>query len=361
MFHNGIRGVAFDWFRSYLSAREQFTGLGSATSSRQIISCGVPQGSILGPLLFLLYINDIVRSCHKSNLVLFADDTNLLIEHTDFKELINLASIEIQQISHWFQINKLSLNIDKTQFMIFGTPRRQIPFEPTIAINNKQVERVRVIKFLGVYIDDLLNWKFHIRDKSKIISRNLGILHRIKNCVPLNIRKTLYQSLIHTHLTYGISAWGNSHSKEMKSLRLLQKKAVRFISNSKYNAHCYPIFSRLGILTVNDLFHIESCKIYLKSQKNKLPQYHSKQFTRAADTHNYPTRQRDDLRPPTTIHGIQNQLLSVKVAKVWNPLPDSIKQQSTKSVKSFCNRYHQHLISKYPTVCTINNCPSCLS
>ena len=185
----GIRGVAFDWFRSYLSAREQYAGFGSASSSQQVIRCGVPQGSILGPLLFLLYINDIVRYCQNSNLVLFADDTNLLIEHVDFKELIRKASTELQHISSWFQMNKLSLNIDKTQFMIFRTPHKQIPFQPTIAINNKQIERVTEIKFLGVFIDDLLNWKFHIRYKSKVISRNLGILHRIKKLYPFVLEK----------------------------------------------------------------------------------------------------------------------------------------------------------------------------
>ena len=144
-------------------------------------------------------------------------------------------------------------------------------------------------------------------------------------------------------------------------MKLLQKKSVRFVSNSRYNAHCRPIFHRLDILTMDDLFRIECCKIYLKSQKNKLPQYHSNQFIRAIDTHDYPTRQRDDLRPPTTMQSIQNQLLSVKVAKVWNPLQDSIKEQSTKSIKTFCNRYHRHLVSQYYFVCTDNTCPSCQS
>jgi len=210
--------VAFDWFRSYLTDREQCTEFGSIISPKLPIVCGVPQGSILGPLLFLLYINDIINGGNNSKLLLFADDTNVFLEHDNYDELIKVAETELNNISHWLLMNKLSLNVGKTKFMIFQTPRKLLPSIPTIKINSENVEKVTEIKFLGVFIDELMNWKFHIVNKSKVITKNLAVIHRIKNLVPTQTRKTLYYSLIHPHLSYGVLAWGNTHSKEIKHL-----------------------------------------------------------------------------------------------------------------------------------------------
>ena len=221
------RGVAFDWFRSYLTNRIQYTEFRSATSRKLRIECGVPQGSFLGPLPFLVYINDIVNTPSNAKLLLFADDTNLLLEHEKFYDVVNLANTELKNVSKWFVSNKLSLNVDKTKFIIFRTANKTIPTIPVITINSLE------IKFLGVFIDELLNWKFHINNKNKNISNSLAIIHLIKNFIPLSTRKTLYYGLIHPHLSYGVLAWGNTHSKEISHLKTLQKRAVRFIGRTE--------------------------------------------------------------------------------------------------------------------------------
>ena len=150
-----------------------------------------------------MYINDIINySCSNSKLLLFADDTNVFLEHDNYDELINVTKTELDNISHWLLMNKLSLNVGKTKFIIFRTPRKLIPSIPTITINSENIEKVTEIKFLGVYIDELMNWKFHIIYKSKVIAKNLAVIHRIKNLVPIQIRKTLYYSLTHPHLSY---------------------------------------------------------------------------------------------------------------------------------------------------------------
>ena len=256
-------------------------------------------------------------------------------------------------------MNKLSLNVGKTKFIIFRTPRKLIPSIPTITINSENIEKVTEIKFLGVYIDELMNWKFHIIYKSKVIAKNLAVIHRIKNLVPIQIRKTLYYSLIHPHLSYGVLAWGNTRSKEIKHLKTLQKRSVRFVIRARYNSHSKQIFHSLDILTIDDLFNMQCCKLFLRSMNNILPQYFINTFRTVNDRHNYATRQQDNLRPPTAFHNIQNQLLSVKVAKIWNHLPQTIRQYSDNSINTFCNKYHNYLINQYPLICEIRNCYIC--
>ena len=125
------------------------------------------------------------------------------------------------------------------------------------------------------------------------------------------------------------------------------------------NSHSKPIFRSLSILTIDDLFNMQCCKLYLKSLKHTLPVYFREQFRKVNDTHNYPTRQQDNLRPPTISCNLQNQLISVKVAKVWNHLPHSLKPYSVNSIHNFCNRYHDHLVKQYSNNGEHRNCYIC--
>ena len=157
----GIRGSALSWFQSYLKNRKQFVSYNGATSGLKLVKCGVPRGSILGPLLFLIYINDLSNVCPCTNPILFADDTNLFINGKDIFVFHDVLNKELANISEWLNVNKLSLSINKTQFMVFS--RRKItPPKIDIEIDNQSVMETDLSKFLGVYIDKKLTWKTHI-------------------------------------------------------------------------------------------------------------------------------------------------------------------------------------------------------
>ena len=164
--HYGIRDVTYLWFKSYLSDRKQYTSLNGVDSDIKNISCGVPQGSVVGPLLFLLYINDLPNISSKLNFFLFADDTNIYFECKDLRNLEKIMNFELKKLYEWLCINRLSLNISKTKFVIFHVPNKP-KYPITILINNNAIDEVKYIKYLGVTLDAQLSIKYHIDELSK--------------------------------------------------------------------------------------------------------------------------------------------------------------------------------------------------
>ena len=188
--HYGIRGLLNNWFSSYLTDRYQTTQVGSHVSKKERCLCGVPQGSVLGPLLFLLYINDIYNSSKKLSFHLFADDTNLLYADKNLKSLETVVNEELRNIGNWLMANKLSLNVKKSNFVIFRPYQKRIDYEVDIKIFDYSanclvsLERKVTVKYLGVLIDSKLSWTDHITYISTKISKSLGILARLRHFVP---------------------------------------------------------------------------------------------------------------------------------------------------------------------------------
>ena len=315
--HYGFRGIVIDWFKSYLSNRKQFVRYQMKDSDHKTIKCGVPQGSILGPLLFILYVNDIVNTTSLLELILFADDTTLLFSHSDIASKENTINNELQEICNWFKANKLSVNASKTNYMVLGTQNSTSKFGPlnqndmsenlqsssssnagkvplNIILDDVSLDRVSSTKFLGVIIDENLTWKKHIDAISKTISRNAGMLTKLKHFVPENILYTLYCTMILPYINYSIIIWGSACKLYLEKIFKLQKWAIRTISNSHYRSHTGPLFLKHNILNVYDTYQLSIGIFMYKHHTNQLPSNYSTYFTKHIQTHHYLTRNAQD-------------------------------------------------------------------
>ena len=194
--HYGIRGVALDWIQSYLNNRSQFVCFNDVNSSYSNITCGVPQGSILGPLLFLIYINNLSNISTLLFTILFADDTNIFLQSKNIDDLVKQMNLELSKIVMWLEVNRLSLNIKKTHFMIFATGNHSIhkynEINQDIEINNYPIDRVHSTKFLGVYIDSKFNWSEHIKYIRGKLSKSIGIICKATTLLNRSTLVTLY-------------------------------------------------------------------------------------------------------------------------------------------------------------------------
>ena len=346
------------WFESYLTNRVQYVQFNDGISSFSSISTGVPQGSILGPLLFIIYMNDIASVTNKFHFTLYADDTSLVEPICTFSYgtvgtsgISDSINSELCLITDWLCLNKLSLNAKKTKMMIFHHRQKNISkLNLQLFINNTKIEQVKEFDFLGMVIDECMTYNSHINKISSKISRINGVLSRLKRFVPSHILKMIYNALIQPHLNYGILLWGNNIARIQK----LQKWSVRSITLSKYNAHTDPLFIKLKILKVSDIYLLSLLKFYHKYKANLLPIYFTGMFDLIYPTHNYLTRQRGQ---PVVI-GCKTKLAE---ASIRYSLPSTISKMSenitnkisTHSLYGLSNYAKSFFISNYKPVCTI--------
>jgi len=353
----GVRGLANKWVENYLTGRKQYVNFNGQSSTSSYITCGVPQGSILGPLLFLLYINDLPRCSNSSHFIIFADDTNIIFSHKDPNNLEILINNELHKISNWFKLNKLSLNIDKTNFMIFKNKHSNKPdltFE--VKIGNKDIHKVNTTKFLGILIDSNLSWKSHTSHIIKIVSKYNGIIRRVKPYLPLDSLKTLYNTFILPYLSYCALIWADKNNSNLEPLYLIQKKAIRTCTNSVWLAHTNPLFSQLKTLKIRDIY-IHQLGTYLYRYHNNLlpPGHLTISFTTVADSHSYTydTRQSSNIQIVPTNTLLAQNTIKIQGAIFWNFLRHSIK--NSQSLPTFKKNLKQHIIEQYDSDESSNN------
>ena len=340
LFYYGVRGVALNWFRSYLMGRKQYVVVDGVESNFKELSCGVPQGSVLGPLLFLLYVNDVVNSSSVFRFSLFADDTVVVISHKNAHRLIALVNEELSKLLLWFQSNKLLLNQEKTNYIIFRSKNKRVPGDINdISVNNIVLKRVHSLSFLGVTIDEFLDWKTHIKNVTLKVSRSIGVLSKLKFTVPQNVLMLLYNSIVLPHLSYCNIVWGNSYSSYLNKMKILQKRAVRILTYSMYNSHTKLLFSRMKVLPVQELILLNTCIFMYHFHTGNLPHIFQNMFISNSSVHSHNTRQTKLLhKPPVrTTHALKS-FRNVGISK-WNDLNEDIRSSSTLSrFKVLCKR-----------------------
>ena len=310
----GIKNNNLKWFSSYLSNRKQVIQAGAIKISYEDIVCGVPQGSILGPLLFIIYVNDL---CNVSKILepMFADDTNLFFSHKNIKDLFQAVNSELGKVFQWFNANKLSLNKDKTKYTFFHKAREKynIPLKlPALFINDKEIERVTSIKFLGVLFDEHLSWKDHITAIENKISKNLGLLYRAKRVLDSDALKKLYFSFFHSYLNYGNIAWASTTKAKLK-------KRVRVVNNG--NADIKELMFKMKVLNIYKLNIYQVLTFMFKIKTNTAPLVFRTQFKEIQ--HTYPTRcSKNSFVENQLVYSQTKFSVSSRGPRLWNNILD---------------------------------------
>jgi len=348
--HIGVDNLANKWLTSYLSNRSQCVAVNGAKSDYSKISCGVPQGSILGPLLFSIYINDMHKSVNKSTVFHFADDTNLLFSHKNPKELKKTMNKELKLLFEWLCANRLSLNVGKTEFIIFRPPKMSLKDRIVLTLNKSKIYESRKIKYLGLIIDDRLSWKFHINELCKKLNRSIGMLYKIRQYCPTTVLKSLYHSLFSSHLSYGLAVWGNADLIYLDKISKLQKRAVRAITFADYRASSLPILKKLEILSVKDLFEYKVSSLMWDFDHNTLPPSLATQFSRKNTLHSHQTRMATSGKleiKSTYTKKYGTKAFKVYGAKMLNQLMNTEMYSGSRTKKMFQNKLRKHFLEKY--------------
>jgi hypothetical protein len=340
----GFRGISLSLMRSYLTGRSQYVEINhvdvkslnqrALSSSRKVTKYGVPQGSVLGPLLFLMFINDLPKAVHEAKVVLFADDTNILIIDKNFKSLSDKTLVTLYQLENWFASNHLIINIDKTKALFFQGRGSRLIDKPELYLNNKKILYTTNIKFLGIYITENLSWALHLHHLMQKLNKAVYLIKTLRDFVSLSILRCVCFAKFESLLKYGIIFWGCGQ-KDMQTVFKIKKRCLRLIKRVNNWVSCRGLFGEFKILTLTSLYIFETLCFLRKNQIYNILY---------SDVHGYNTVRKQNLyvQPCNTLR-CKSSVINMGI-RLYNNLPSQIK--GTKDFKAFKRQLKDYLLNK---------------
>lgn len=324
--HMGIRGTTLGWLESFLTDRYQHVSVDGATSGLRPINIGVPQGSTLGPLLFILYINDLHRVSNYCSVLHFADDTTLHYSHLDFHSAVSNINDDLQRVCEWLHCNRLSINVQKTNYMIITN--RSIPPGAPVKMGSSVLLPVNKAKFLGVTIDDRLTFSDHVQGVVGRLSRGLGVMRKLSSVLPPSTLKSLFYSLVYCHIVYALPAWGNVGRTVVGRVSGVLDRAVGLLSSDLSVEDSYKHFNILNF--ENTVFYFNVIYFY-KALHGDEYSYFCVRLHNNQIGHLYSTRFQTDLKflPPFYKKSKCQNAFLFNSTHNWNGLPLQLREISS--------------------------------
>ena len=320
----GVRGHANTFFRSYLSNRKQYTTINGTDSNLSNINCGVPQGSVLGPILFLIYINDLFLSLDDCKVNLFADDTCVFVSNSNFNTLIQRAKDSLYKLYNWCCCNKLTMNSSKTCFIIFHAKNKKETSDVNhLSVPGISIKRVKTVKYLGVIFDELLSWKPHIEFICSSLLRYFGIFNHVKHAITPIIAKQLYYAFVCSKISYGIEVLGNCSKALISKLQIIQNKLLKLLLQRDRLTPTDILHKDLNILKVHDIYKVNILCFVNKCLLGQCPPIFENYYHTRNNSYNM---RNVGLFIPRYRTTLGSQTVLIQGARIWNELDMNVKE-----------------------------------
>ena len=344
----GIRGHCNTFFGSYLENRKQFVHCNNVDSSVKDMMCGVPQGSVLGPTLFLLYVNDMINCIRYSKLQLFADDTMSSLSGKRLHILFGLMRREIGHLRQWFNANRLSLNADKTFYSVFHSRNSLVPnFFNSMTIDGMTIKRRKSAKYLGLTFDEVLSWRHHIENLLSSLAKYFNFFYHLRRVLPLKFKLQLFHAYIYSRLAYGLHCYGSAHKTALNSVQVVCNKLLRILMLKDRMYPTSNLCKECNILKLDDFRKFLAVKFVHRSiyPDQYTPEQLKYYFTLNITIHNRSLRDNLKIRVPLLRSALGQTCIHWYGGNFWNCLGIDIR--SVSDLSEFKRQVRNYIMSTY--------------